>query len=108
MLKPFAAASKPPSLHPSPCLESVLHYTEAVAAAARWGLFPTSNHSLKEQRKDEFGDALQTSCFSRPAASSAGKGEVQWGGAGSSWEGGEGERKTGREVPEQFHSKGSV
>lgn len=49
MLKPFAAASKPPSLHPSPCLESVLHYTEAVAAAARWGLFPTSNHSLKEQ-----------------------------------------------------------
>lgn len=27
---------------------------------------------------------------------------------GSSWEGGEGERKTGREVPEQFHSTGSV
>lgn len=108
MPKTFAAASQPPSLHPSPRLEPVLHYAEVAAAAARWGLFPTSNHSLQEQRKDGFGDALQSSCFSGPTASSAGKGEAQREGGGSSWEGGEGERKSGREVPEQFHSKGSV
>lgn len=67
-------------LPPSLCLESVLHYAEVVAAAAHWGLFPTLNHSLKAQRGDEFGHALQTSCFSGPAASSAGKREAQRGG----------------------------
>lgn len=67
-------------LPPSLCLESVLHYAEVAAAAAHWGLFPTLNHSLKAQRGDEFGYALQTSCFSGPAASSAGKREAQRGG----------------------------